>query len=416
MEHRPEDLTIGKNRREHSTKEQEPLLKLDETLGEIDMAIKDLDGTSLTSEQQLRLRKIKKNVIRSTKKFLRVARKIAAVGALIGLVNLSSGINDVNYSAIYSHVQETTNQNGEVIYTHPDERTTHYLNILAGRDRFTEEDLNYANENDRTTEDLNMLVVRDRLTEDDLEFANRNNMTTKDLDILVGLGKFTEEDLERMQRDFLKSQLKMLKIEISPPVNIEKMSSLELLTIMSEDPRVTSRPLPHEEAEIRAQKQATENNRLLTKEIKERVELSKDIYSLVWQLEKEGGNPRIRFIAKDTGFNLTPRSKRAEHYDSSSNTIYIELESLISGSGVVAEMSHGKQFKNDPLGSYFLGFRDVINVFLKSWFSTERREEEYEKLYTKLGTLEYQAHNVIEPDLEKRYPFMPYLKERSQQE
>ncbi len=60
----PQDQTINKHSREHPTKKQEPLSELNNTLGEIDNAIKDFDGASLTSEQQSRLREIKGKIIK----------------------------------------------------------------------------------------------------------------------------------------------------------------------------------------------------------------------------------------------------------------------------------------------------------------------------------------------------------------
>lgn len=383
MEH-PQDQPINEDSHEHLPEEQEPLLELGQTLGEIDKSIKGLDGTNLTPEQQSRVSKIKENVLKSTRKFLKVVRMVAITGVVVGSITLAVGT--VDYKMTHPNIQETTSQSGEVIYTHPDERTTHYLNILAGKDRFTKEDLVYAGETDRTAKDLN---------------------------ILAGLEKFTGEDVDRIATEEWEKQV--LESSTRPlPTNIKEMSSLELATLYFKDPKFN---IESGEAERYAQEFVIRGIQMWTEKLNEQAEFrsstGRDIfYRLVWQLEQEGGNPQIRFKAEKPNFNLAPGSKEEDQYSSMRNTLYIGVDSLMSGRGVVYEMSHGKQFKDNPLGYYFLEVRDLINVYLRSGFSAKGRAEEYRRLYDKSGSLEYQAHQVIQPDLEKRYDFMPYLKQQ----
>jgi len=307
MEH-PQRQKINKDSCEHSIKEQEFPLGLASTLGETGNAIAYLDGANLTPKQESRLREIKKKIAEQIGKFLRVARRAIAVGAIIGLSGVAgeTATTIINYEMNHPVLRETVDASGQTIYVHPDERTTHYLNILAGKDKFTDEDLKFANENDRTAEDLNKLA---------------------------GFEKFTDDDVERMD---------------------------------------------------------------------------KDIYSLVWKLEEESGNPRIRF--EEEGKPSAMVSSKNAFYDVKLNVVYIDIDDLISGMEVVAEMSHGKQFKDSPLESYLLVFRDFIKVYLNR-FSTEGFEEAYDRLYNTPGSVEYQAHKVIQPDLENRYPITPHLKQ-----
>lgn len=377
-----QEQTTRKHDPEYSNKEQQPLLELSGTVDAIGNVIKELDGTNLTPEQQSRLRKIKGKIIKSTGKFLGVMRGVAVTGAILGSIGLGGGAGLVAIGhEINSHaLEETTDASGQTIYTHPDELTTHYLNILAGRDKFTDKDL---------------------------ELAHENNKTAKDLNILAGTEKFTDEDVERIGRRFFKGIL--ITSGLPLPANIEEMSSLEIETLMLKNPEINRYP---ERAESMAQNSVTQFAQETTRRLNERAEVrfstDRDMYGLVWQLEKEGGNPRIRLKAEGgTVFGL---ASSREGYSAVRNTMYVDVDSLADGSGIVVEMSHGKQFEGNLLGSSLRNARDIISIILKSGFGVRGWQKEYDKLYQEPGSIEYEAHKVIQPDLENRYPISPYFK------
>lgn len=397
MEH-PQDQTLGKHE-SAPAKEQEPLLELDGTLGAIDNVINDLDGASLTPEQQSRVRKIKGNIIKSTGNFSRVTRRAVAIGMIIGSLGVGVGVGvgvggwlvKGNVEIIVGHqinqhvLEETTDASGQTIYTHPDRLTTHYLNIIAGRDKFTDEDLKSAHEKYRTARDLN---------------------------VIAGLEEATEEDAERIERRDLIEILN--NDDLPPPANMEEMSFFELVTLDLKHPR---RQLDHEGADISAlaQKEVMfyiqKSTRELNERAKTRSSMSKDIYDLVWRLEKESGNPRIRLSGND----IPGRSKSTAYFPST-NTVQLEIMDLIvygtAGEGFISEMSHGKQFNDNLLGSSLRKSRDYLSALLKSKFVVREFSREHDKLYDEPGSLEFQAHKVIQPDLEKRYPLGLYSKQQ----
>lgn len=67
-------------------------------------------------------------------------------------------------------------------------------------------------------------------------------------------------------------------------------------------------------------------------------------------------------------------------------------------------MSHGKQFSDNQRGSYLISIRDLFSVAIAGRFDLANMEEQYDLLYEKPGSLEYEAHKIIEPNLEKKYP------------
>lgn len=131
---------------------------------------------------------------------------------------------------------------------------------------------------------------------------------------------------------------------------------------------------------------------------------AEDIYELIWQLEKECNNPKIKFVVNPPSFltdNLTI------NYSSLKNAIYIDI--LAQGGGpddLIAELAHSKQFRGSLFKRIIKDLRytkDLIKVFLRGGFNTERLNEEYSKLYAEKGTIEYEAHSEIAPELKEKY-------------
>jgi len=384
----PASQPIKRNSVEHPANERDPLSGLNQTIGNIGREIENIDETNLTPKQRLRSTRIKEKIIGSTRRFSRAMRRVITVAAIIGLTTMASGAYavDIAYEMNHYALEKTVGVDGQTIYSHPDQRTTHYLNILAGRDRFTDEDLKFAHENDRTARDLN---------------------------ILAGLEKVTDNDVEEMAKGYWKKRLKQYEDPERPlPANLGEMSSPELAVLYYRDPVFNRSP-----EEVK--KTAKEITAYFTQQLNERAEFrfstGNDMYDLVWKLEEESGNPRIRFIGEESSLILKEISDASEHYDPIRNIVYVSIGSLADAEGVVSEMSHGKQLKDNPLGFYLLVCRDLIKVGLKSGFSIEGFREAHSELYNTPGSHEYQAHKVIEPALGNRYPIAPHLKHTKSQ-
>jgi hypothetical protein len=365
-EHGSEDLS----------EEQEQLLDLNNTLSEIDSAIKDFDKSNLTSEQNSRLKDIKNKISKSARKLLKIAQKAIVVGAIIGLSGSAGEVihTAIDYKVNHSALEETVDANGQNIYNHPDARTTHYLNILAGKDRFTDEDLKFAKENGRTAEYLNKLA---------------------------GFEEFTNDDIEKEAKLYFEGLIKQHEETLPPlPANLGEMSPKELALFYGKDSQLTRSP---EESVKIANEITADYARRLNRVAEFRSSTDQNMYDLVWKLEEEGGNPRIRFLAE--GDSVFFKQGRA-NYDPGQNVIYIGIDDLAGvDDGVVAEESHGKQFLDSPFGSFLRDTRDRINVSMHSIISRKGFRKEYDDLlYEKPGTVEYEAHKIIQPQLEEKYP------------
>lgn len=249
-------MGIAQETRERSQSVEEPEQKVPIALsGIIDavvFSVEDISGYNLSPEQKSKLRAIEEKIVELTPKFFRVAKRAVAVGAIIAIGN---------YYQTHPDLNKSTDETGQTIYTHEDARTTHYLNILAGRE------------------------------------------------------KFTEEDLEAERRPAIMDKLR--EEGIPTPNNIEKLSIDELYTLYykNTDPSKIEKPDGFKEL-----------NRQWAQMINDQITLyrsaSKDKNSLVWQLEEECGNPKIRFVTEERLTIAFPKFKDHYKYNPFSNTVY----------------------------------------------------------------------------------------------
>ena len=322
--------------RTQSAQEREPKvpIALKGIINGIVFSVEDISGYKFSPEQKSKLREIEKRIVEFTPRFFRVAQRAVAVGAIIAIGN---------YYQTHPELEKTIDENGQTIYTHEDARTTHYLNILAGRE------------------------------------------------------KFTQEDLEAELRPGIISKLKEKRIPI--PKNLEEMSLDEVYTLYYNNTDPSSIEKPDVYRDI---------NKVWIQMINDQNTLNYfvDKYNLVWELEKESGNPRIRFVA-DRGITTiaSPKFKDADKYDPVTNTVLITSGSFFDpNNGFMDEVSHSRQFGDNPFGSYSKGIRDLVTAIIVGRFDMLRIEEEYDLLYNKPGSLEYEAHNIIKPVLQNKYP------------
>ena len=261
-----------------------------------------------------------------------------------------------NYERTHSGLEVINNPDGTNEYKHEDTRTTHLLNVLSGREKFNEQDMKI---------EYNGLIKEVVKQKGGVLSKNIEDMSISELDT-AGAKYFREIDTAYKPGDLVKNFYDELK-----SINMGDKTLQEIKS-------------------------------------------NKNIYELVWQMEKECGNPRIRFVSENIDFTPVSNFKGSEHYDPINNTIYISpwdmiphIETKIGGYkadvGIIPEMSHAKQFNDNEVGSFVGSAIDVIGVLRRGGFDTENITEEYKKLYFKPGSFEHDAHNVIEPYLRKKY-------------
>lgn len=134
----------------------------------------------------------------------------------------------------------------------------------------------------------------------------------------------------------------------------------------------------------------------------------KDLYMAVWRIETETGNPKVRW-GKYVG-------RRGEggvsniRFEAATNTIYLPLPTWNSRGGFlvddfVSEASHSKQLNDRPTIFFINSLRDMIEVEIYAYKYHEAYDDAYDELlYDEPGTIEYEAHKIIQPELKKSIP------------
>jgi len=134
------------------------------------------------------------------------------------------------------------------------------------------------------------------------------------------------------------------------------------------------------------------------------------LYKALWTLEQECGNPKIRFQrVGESGGIVHLFDPGTSFYDVLTNTVIIQSGSNdYAINNYIAELAHGKQFNDNPLKFIILGATGYLNTFKKALDSKsnkadatfgEKLAQKYHDLYGQKGSLENDAHSVIQPEL-----------------
>lgn len=340
MEFRPEDINSINNNEKQVDKDQ-LIYNLENKVSDLSEKLKQIDELKLDTEQKSKFEKIKDRIFNITRKTFNTVKWISIIGGTIGIAN---------HERTHSDLEILTNPDGTHVYKHEDERTTHYLNILAGRDTFTEEDMRL---------ELNGLM---QYAADEKGVSLDKKISEMSIDELddLAIKMFSNNSEDGLKKGDFKKDF---------------YNSLNSI------------------------------NKLDTSDYKQ----NEDTYELVWQLEQECGNPKIRFVSEDLGSMRTSNYEGAKHEDIINNAIYVDPRDMKPGlstsNGFIAEMSHMKHFNDNPVGTTLQTLSDFLGVIKRGKFNTKALSEEYHKLYSTPGSFEHTTHSIIEPYLLRKYRF-----------
>jgi hypothetical protein len=139
-------------------------------------------------------------------------------------------------------------------------------------------------------------------------------------------------------------------------------------------------------------------------------EFDPEVYAALWRLEQETGNPRIKFSTQ--GFE-SPRDHGRSHYSEVTNSVTLTLGNVSDMiSDEIAELSHSKQINDAPLSSELKKERDFLKTLFRSFASGSTLDESYDRFtYKEPGSFENEAHEIIQPLLEKKFQEMTPTRE-----
>lgn len=320
----------------------ETIRNLEDTIKVLELKFSTVEKKNLSEKAKNKLEKAKNKFIDISKKFLRTVKWVSVIGG---------GLAVANFERTHSDLKITNNQDGTIEYTHEDAQTTHLLNILAGKENFTIEDVR---------KELDVYIE---------EYLSEKNLNTD-----KEISKMSLQEID----DFFAAHAAEIDTTFRAGDIIDEYND-----------------------ELRGLNETFTNLDL------HGYVVNKKIYELVWQLEQECGNPRIRFTSEKIKFTPVSAYQGSSHYDPINNIIYIDPWSITGGdqrgSDFFSEMSHAKQFNDHQVGSYLQAISDFLKAFKEGGFSGIA--DSYKDLYKEPGTIENDAHEIIEPYLHNKYKF-----------
>lgn len=264
-------------------------------------------------------------------------KRLAVIGSIVSVAN---------YHASHDELQ-ITEKDGKKEYHHPDEQTNHYLNILAGKEKITEEDI--------------VFEMRQFIKLHIAAGGYKVDFSVDDMNI---------DDIDNFAVEYLDAQSGELKSDLRK--TLENMQEID-----------SSNPI-HEKT-----------------------------YDMVWNMEQECGNPKIRLnVESFTPIFGFPVGIGNPHYNSLTNTVFLGLYDFVGSkpNSFHGELAHAKQFNDDQVGSYWRAIRDGVFILANSDFDISKIYDIHGDTYHTVGHIEHEAHAIIEPYLEKKYPLRNHLK------
>ena len=305
-----------------------------------------------TPEQKEKLNSLREKIAKATKKFFKLGRNLALVGMI------AMGVHYVDYYRTHPDVEIKDDGKGNIEYVHPDAKTSHILNVLAGKDSISFEE---ALENARGIFRTRAEILGIKLPTD----FDTYNIDQMDNFFVAALNEKNEEG--------------------------DTAKPGELKDYFYEYQYLKRMDVPEDRV--------------------------KEIYNLVWEVEKECGNPKIRFQTKGPnvfGVALSDEDTYRPHYYPSENTLYLPMDMFVEQTegyqNLLAEMSHAKQLKDNPVGFYFKTASSSLRIFSKGGFDMEKLYEAQLEEYKISGSIEHEAHSVIEPRLAEKYEGLTKIK------
>ena len=255
----------------------------------------------------------------------------------------------VDYYVTHPELEETRNEQGETEYQHPDKETQRILEVLAGKRSISEKE---AFENFRALAKEELSQMKVSLPDD------YDNYDLDELDL------FISQVLSEQGKQYARGAIKN---NFYNNYYFEKVD------------------FPKEEA--------------------------RELYELLWKLERECGNPNIRFQTE--GFKIFGIAAKSSditrpHYDPLKNTVYVTMGSFISSkqkslTDLFAELAHAKQLKENPVGFYWEAVRSYARIFMTGGFNLEELQQAQQAEYKIRGSFEQRTHSVTEQKLRKQY-------------
>lgn len=238
-------------------------------------------------------------------------------------------------------------------------------------------------------------------------FAHEDEETTKVLDYLSGKGEIPEDVKHLMEVEEVKESFTSNQVPAPPGLAEADEIALSSLFVKERDEnrrRAGLRPAGADFGNLRDQIDLASVSRFPQNQA---------LYDALWDLERKVGNPKVR-MDMDRFSTPGPWAR----YDYKTNTIHIGFPGMVERAEFadqdyyvnlfLSEAAHGKQWKDSFATS---DIKEYIDEHIGEPALERKAAEEgktpyqvrQETEYNKPGTIEYEAHHDIEPQLRKEF-------------
>lgn len=253
-------------------------------------------------------------------------------------------------------------------------------------------------------------VKENRNNNGDIVFQHEDPETTRAINILAGTETLSEAEAVQIFKDTLKAEiLKISKYELGDNPSIIKANSEEYLRFLETanteelvDFAVTKLGWYDEQKRY---DNASNKEQIISWVIGSTETpplIKKELYEALWKMEQECGNPEVRIVGEKPQQAL---EAGRSCYNPETNTIYISTTNYEPAyENFISELAHSKQREDSPISTTLRANLDRLQVFNRMWKASESYRDAYDyELYSTPGTIEHEAHSVIEPELQKRF-------------
>jgi|GEM_PF-2993578 len=232
--------------------------------------------------------------------------------------------------------------------------------------------------------------AKDKKQSSGIEYTHQDLETTHNLNLLSGKDPMTERDKIKFVAEFLSRNVAIKE-------SVEKLEQLTEAELLAKAKAVYGGNYAKSIKTIDDLMDSQDINPVPEK-------FDPELYAALWKLEQSVGNPKVRLKSGSPEISIFKlHGPNRSFYGFSTNTVYINLarneEEL---STIIAEASHGKQFRTNPVQTAFRAMRDYAKTLRRAIVSGHLNSA-YDKLYEEPGSIENEAHQIIEKKLQKEF-------------
>ena len=286
-----------------------------------------------TPAQKEKLNSLRKKISRTVKKFFTIGRRLALVGTLA---------MSINHYVTHPDLEVTEDEQGDLLFKHPDKQTTHILNAIVGRDSISlEESLKSYKER-----------IKNRIKK--IGISLPTEFDSYDIDQVDSYLVKAGLDKPGVTRDYFNEYYNFKGVEVSPD---ESKEIYNLLWEMEEECGNPKFRFQSRGPSVLGIEYSDDDTRAYYDPIGNTFYIPMDLF-----VGQEAGHEKL-----------------------------------------FAELAHAKQLEDNPLEFYVKSASSMLRIFAKGKFDLEILTEAHQEEYEISGTLENEAHSEIEPYLAEKY-------------